>query len=157
LVDKGDRPSPDGWMLIDITSQLPGVSGNITASNIVNSQLIITKSMYDSGTLYELSDFIGAQPLENGGQGSPQFGDETTLPGLVNATRATNIHEMNMIVNLPGTQFVASQNPTKLAGVNARVTEIGLYNEAKELLVIGKMSSPKERVGFQQFSLKIDF
>jgi hypothetical protein len=144
VVDHGDLPVSDGWIEVDVTSQLPGVSGNLTPSNITGYQIILTKAMYENGTVYEWT-------------GTQQFGGETTLPGSVKATRATNIHEMNFIVNLPATQFVTSQNPTKIPGVNARITDVGLYNEAKELLVIAKATHPVERIGFQQFAVKIDF
>lgn len=159
VVNHGERPSPDAWMYCNITDQLPGHNpgNNITQSMLVGHQFILTKAMYDNGTLYELSNYIGIQPYQNGGQDDPQFGDETLFPGTVNVTRATNIYEMNFVVNLPATQFITSQNPTKTVGGTPMVTEIGLYNDKKELMVIGKTSHPQERVGFQQYAVKIDF
>jgi hypothetical protein len=159
VVNHGERPSSDAWMYCDITNQLPGhnTGNNITQAMLDGHQFILTKAMYEDGTLYELSNYIGIQPFQNGGQNDPQFGDETLLPGIVYVTRATNIYEMNFVVNLPATQFMSSQNPTKLVNVVPRVTEIGLYNDKKELMVIGKASSPHERLGFQQFAVKIDF
>jgi hypothetical protein len=159
VVNQGERPSPDAWIYCDITGQIPNHTAgqNIAQSMLVGKQFILTKAMYDGGTLYELSNYIGIQPHQAGGQASPQFGDETILPGQVKATRATNIHGMNFLVNLPATQFMTSQNPSKKVGVNTRITEIGLYNDAKELLVIGKTAHPEERIGFQQYGMKIDF
>lgn len=157
IVDAGELPSPDNWTKVDLTSQIPNYTNPIDPSSLVGYQFIITFDMYDNGSLYVLSDYIGPQPLENGGQNELQFGDERIFPGSVRATRGTNIYEMNFLANLPATQFNISQNPTKLDAINARVTEVGLYNSNFELMVIGKAASPHERIGFQQFAIKIDF
>jgi len=40
---------------------------------------------------------------------------------------------------------------------NLFVTEIGLYDSDKNLMVISKMQSPVQRQGIQQFLIKFDF
>jgi hypothetical protein len=61
------------------------------------------------------------------------------------------------MVNLPGTQFLTTQNPTYVTGLPKRITEIALLNENKEPLVSGKLAKPLERTGNQVFSVRIDF
>jgi hypothetical protein len=63
---------------------------------------------------------------------------------------------MNFLCNLGQTQFFDSSNPT-WNGANPYVTEVGLYNADKELMVISKIQSPEKRQGIQQYPIKLDF
>lgn len=158
IVDAGQLPTPDGWIKSNLTSQIPNHTDGtyIPSSGLTGHQFIITHSTVDNGSVYLLSDYIGDQPLLNEPD-NLQFGDEKYFPGSVTVNRSTNIHVMNFLVNLPATQFITSQNPTKINGINPRVTEIGLFNDRNEMMVTAKASHPHEREGFQQFSITIDF
>jgi hypothetical protein len=87
----------------------------------------------------------------------PQFGDEQPFPGSISLVRSTDIERMRFLVNLPSTQFNISQNPTYTTGSDKRITEIGLLNSNKEVLIIGKTSNPVKRSGTQVFSIDVDF
>ena len=50
-----------------------------------------------------------------------------------------------------------SQNPTYTNGNDKRITEIGLLNSNKEVLIIAKTSNPIKRLGTQVFSINLDF
>jgi hypothetical protein len=67
------------------------------------------------------------------------------------------IYEMRYLINLGNNQFTASSNPTLPTGDNPFITEIGLYNSNKDLMVISKLQSPVKRQGVQQFVVKLDF
>ena len=86
----------------------------------------------------------------------PQFGDEQPFPGGVRLVRATDIEEMNMMINLPSTQFNVSQNPTYVSG-DKYITEVTLLDSNKEPLVVAKTPTPIKRVGTQVFAVKLDF
>ena len=79
-----------------------------------------------------------------------------TTFGTVNLVRSSDIEEMNFLINLPSSQFTTTQNPSYTTGKTKRITEVGLFNSNKELLVIGKMPKPIHRVGTQVFAVKID-
>jgi len=64
---------------------------------------------------------------------------------------------MKFLCNLASTQFTNTSNPTWFSVSTAYVTEIGLFNEDKELMVITKLQSPILRQGTQQYAIKIDF
>ena len=64
---------------------------------------------------------------------------------------------MRYLINLPYNQFLKSSNPTWSEGIIPYITEIGLYDENKNLLVLGKVQSPTIRQGSQQWNLKLDF
>ena len=91
-----------------------------------------------------------------------QFGDEQPFPGSIKLVRATDIEEMNMLINLPSTQFLTSQNPTRFTGTtetiaNKYITEVALLDSLKEALVVAKTSIPIQRTGTQVFAVKLDF
>jgi hypothetical protein len=70
-----------------------------------------------------------------------------------------NIEVMNMYVNLPSDYFKKSQNPTFSSSnteSDLMVTEIGLFNENRELLVISKCTEPIPRTGTQVFNVTLD-
>ena len=93
----------------------------------------------------------------------PQFGDEQPFPGSVRLVRATDIEEMNMMINLPSTQFTKTQNPTKynLDGTEKSgdkyITEVALLDSNKEPLVVSKTPTPVKRTGTQVFAIRLDF
>lgn len=161
VVQTGNPPSSDGWKIIDLTTQISGhtVGNLISKTNMCGYQFVITGDMYDSAITaptYDIENYLG--PLPNIDQPTlPQFGDSQPFPGAVQLTRATDVEILNFMVNLPGTQFLTSQNPTYATGQPKRITEVALLNENKEPLVTAKLAKPLERTGNQVFSVRIDF
>ena len=64
---------------------------------------------------------------------------------------------MKYEVNLTQEQFQKSSNPTWNTTYTPYVTEIGLYDSNKDLMLISKLQSPTKRTGLQQFVIKLDF
>jgi hypothetical protein len=64
---------------------------------------------------------------------------------------------MKYLINLNNNQFTNTTNPSWTPGTRSYVTEIGLYNSNKELMVISKLQSPQIRRGIQQYLVKLDF
>ena len=64
---------------------------------------------------------------------------------------------MRYLINLPNNQFVKSSNPTWTESYTPYMTEIGLYDTDKNLLVLSKFQSPQVRQGLQQVVVKLDF
>ena len=65
-------------------------------------------------------------------------------------------------INLGQTEFLRTSNPTWDTNPLAKseplfMTEIGLYDSQKDLMIISKLQSPVLRQGIQQFSIKFDF
>ena len=59
-------------------------------------------------------------------------------------------------IYLGQTQFLSSTNPT-WNGSAPYVSEVALYNDEKELMVVSKIQSPEKRQGIQQYPVKLDF
>ena len=85
------------------------------------------------------------------------FGDEYFFYGNIQTGIVATIYDMRYAINLVNTQFLTSTNPTYSPSGNKYITEIGLYNSNKELMVISKLSSPTLRDGSQQYNISLDF
>jgi hypothetical protein len=153
MVGNGELPLSDDWNYIDFTSEAGGNSTNpLNPTNLTGVTFTINKTKYSGGTAFDIENFMGSIPNEP--STSPQFGDEQPFPGYVKLVRATDIEEMNFLINLPSGKFSTSQNPT-ISG-NPKITEVILLNESKETLLVAKTSKPIERIGTQVFAVKLD-
>jgi len=64
---------------------------------------------------------------------------------------------MRYNIGISSNQFTTSTNPTWSVTDKVRITEIGLYDQSKDLMAITKLKSPQKRAGAQQFVIKIDY
>ena len=174
-VNSGQTPSSDSWKVLDLTTQIPTTNG--TNSPFINPLNLngVTFTIYLTGLTvnsFDLEDhmsglttnYLGTSGATDASMVSPlpQFGDEQPFPGSIKLVRATDIEEMNMLINLPSTQFLTSQNPTRFTGTtetttNKYITEVALLDSLKEPLVVAKTSIPIQRTGTQVFAIKLDF
>jgi len=146
VTKKGDRPLSNGWKKIDIKDKY---DNTLTKESLSTKTIIITKNDYDNGILYKYNENITIG-------GDFDFGNEYFFYGSIETDIQASIYVMNYLCNLPDTQFTKSNNPTWEEGYDVYISEIGLYDEDKELMVISKLKSPQKRVGVQQYSIKLD-
>ena len=151
------KPNPTSWKEIDITSEISGSSINnyLTMSGLTGTTFQISLSEYDSAPYYDLSDYIDLTPLND--TDVLNFGDEFYLYGNFETDISATIYEMKYLVTLGRNQFTNTSNPTWVSGNTSYVTEIGLYDNNKDLIVISKFQSPELRLGVQQIVIKLDF
>lgn len=157
LTNINDTPSPDSWKILEYTSDLTGntVNDHITSSGLTSNTFIIDEIKYSSATTYNLSDYMDIP--KNSEPNILNFGDEYFFFGNIETDIAATIYEMRYLITLNNNQFLLSSNPTWNSNKSPHVTEIGLYNSEKELMVISKLQSPQKRQGIQQFLIKMDF
>ncbi len=152
-----NRPDSSEWRVIDFTPQLTATSinGLITVSGLTGTTFVITQNDYDAAPLYDLADYIDITAL---GNTDPQlnFGDEYYFYGNIETDIQATIYEMRYKINLSQVEFQTSSNPTWNSGLKPYITEIGLFDNDKDLLIISKMQSPILRQGVQQFLIKFD-
>jgi hypothetical protein len=162
LVQTGITPTSNLWKKIDITSQIPGyTSGYINPTSLTGVSFTISYSGYTGATAFDFEDHMSGVTSDylwntTGPTTQPQFGDEQPFPGSIRLVRASDIEEMNMLINLPSTQFTTTQNPTYLSG-DKYITEVALLDSNKEPLVVSKTPTPIKRTGTQAFAIKLDF
>jgi hypothetical protein len=157
VVSGNTRPNPKQWREIDVTYQLSAtsVNGFITSSGITGTTLQITLNDYNNAPVYDLSDYIELVPNNSEGV-TYNFGDDYYFYGNIETDIQATIYVMNYKCNLGQSQFQNSTNPTWTGG-SPYVTEVGLYDTNKNLVVVSKIQSPTKRQGVQQYSIKLDF
>jgi hypothetical protein len=153
------KPNPNNWKKIDITDQIdPSTisSGFLTLGSLTGTTFVIDNERYTNGTLYNLDDYISLPDL---GQNNNclNFGDEYYFYGNIETDIEATIFQMKYIVNLTMDQFKISSNPTWTSGSTIYVSEIGLFDEDKDLVVVSKLQSPQLRQGIQQFAVSYIF
>ena len=151
------QPSPTNWKEIDVTNEISGstINGYLTVSGITGNTFQITSDLYNNASLYDLSDYIDIPT--NGQTDILNFGDEYYFYGNLETDITATIYEMRYLINLGRNQFSNTSNPTWTSGTTSYVTEIGLYDSNKDLIVISKLQSPELRQGIQQLVVKLDF
>jgi hypothetical protein len=124
-------------------------------SGITGNTFEINSENYDSASIYDLSDYINLP--ENGSTDQLNFGDEYYFYGNIETDISATIYEMKYLINLGRNQFTNTSNPTWTSGTTSYVTEIGLFDANKDLIVLSKLQSPELRQGIQQYVVKLDF
>lgn len=157
VVTGDTRPSPTEWREIDVTSAMTLTNGYITMSGITGTTFQIDANTYNAAAsnIYDLSNYIDLPT--NGQTNVLNFGDEYYFYGNLSTDISATIYEMKYLINLGRNQFTNTSNPTWVSGTTSYVTEIGLYNQNKDLMVISKLQSPELRQGIQQYVVKLDF
>jgi hypothetical protein len=158
IVTGDTRPSSTNWKVIDVTSAMTLTNGYITQDSITGTTFQITIDNYNAASIeepYTLSDYIDIP--QNGQSNKLNFGDEYYFYGNLETDISATIYEMKYLINLGRNQFTDTSNPTWTKGTKSYVTEIGLYDSNKDLIVISKLQSPELRQGIQQYSIKLDF
>lgn len=153
-----ELPSPNMW--VPIVFDTDTINDYIAPSGLTNTTFVITKSLFEDNQVnkFDLETAMGNDYMWSltGDTTQPQFGDEQPFPGSIRLVRATDIEEMNFLINLPCNQFDVTQNPTYESG-DKYITEVALLNSNKEPLVVAKTSVPIKRIGTQVFAVKLDF
>jgi hypothetical protein len=152
------RPISTDWVEIDVMEQLSAKTSNgfLTLSGLTGTTIQITKDMYDNASAYNLSNYIDIPAVNQTGL-TLNFGGEYYFFGNIQTDIAATIYVMNFLCNLGQNQFLKSTNPTWDNVTQPYITEVGLYNADKELMVISKVQSPEKRQGIQQYPVKLDF
>ena len=151
------RPNSSEWVSIDFTSQLTStmVNGYITQEGLTGNTFVITQQEYDDAPTYNLNTYIPLTPVGYTGT-SLNFGDEYYFYGSLETDIQATIYEMKYKINLGQAEFQTTSNPTWSSGKPSFVSEIGLYDNEKNLMIISKMQSPVLRQGIQQYLIKLD-
>ena len=157
IVTGDTRPLSSAWREIDVTSAMTLTSGYITMTGITGTTFQIDADNYNAAAsnIYNLANYIDIPA--NGDTNVLNFGDEYYFYGNLETDISATIYEMKYLINLGRNQFTDTSNPTWTSGTTSYVTEIGLYNTNKDLMVISKLQSPELRQGIQQFVVKLDF
>jgi hypothetical protein len=160
-VNDGEKPDPTKWVEINMGSQISAstINNYLTVSGLTGTTFVIDKDNYETSELngyYHLEDYINI-PSSGDTGATLNFGGEYFFYGTIETEIQATIYVMNYVCNLGSTQFLSSSNPTWDNTYTPYVSEVGLYDNNKELMIITKVQSPEMRLGVQQYSIKLDF
>jgi hypothetical protein len=157
-VTSGSLPTATGWRIMDYTSSIGShtVGNRIDPKNLENSTYLITKSSYNSGTTYNLHDFINIPTLLE--PEILQFGDEAFFHGNVCADGLTRKYRTKFNLVVPPNQFNTTTNLTwPNSGQNVHISEVGIYSNTGELVAVGKLNVPIEKSNNTTITIEIAF
>lgn len=152
------KPISTIWKKIDVTTLINSYSsGNINKLNVENSEFTITKALYDAAPIYNLNDHIPLPIVNNTTKIS--FNEEVFFYGNVDAQIQATTYKSSFTFSAPASLFNTSINPTFTDSGAVYISEVGIYNNSRELVAIGKLSKPlpKTSSGTSIIQLDIDF
>lgn len=141
----GSNPNPSGWRIMDYTSDIDNhtLGDRIDPMNMDNSIFRITNSRYNSGTTYNLHDYINIPTTSE--TDLLQFGDESLFYGNVRTKGITTKYRTKFDFTISPVQFNTSSNPTyDGSGQNVHISEVGVYS-GSDMVAVGKMNLPIEK------------
>ena len=145
-VSTGEKPTSDGWRIMDFTSDIDSHTTGTTINpiNLENTTFTITKAKYNASGAYLLHDFINIPTSVE--PNILQFGDENFFFGTMEAAGLTKKWRTKFNIVVPPTQFNTSTNPTWVnSGQNPHISSVGIYSTGGDLVAIGKMNLPIEK------------
>jgi hypothetical protein len=146
------RPDPGAWKVIDFTSTaITGVSGETINPTLLENPAATTtgflvNSINDSSaTTFSIIEKLNMAP--NNQASNLQFGDERFFYGNLTTFIGATIYKTMFDVNVASSEFNATTNPTRSQvsstnPPNIKVSEVAIYDSAKNLVCIGKLSTP---------------
>jgi hypothetical protein len=147
-----DRPDPALWKQLDYTSTaITSVSGQTISPTLLETQTPLTNGFVldlikdASSTTFVLDNLVSYVP--NITPNNLQFGDERFFYGNLNTHIGATIFKTIFDIRVNSSQFNSTTNITRSSDVttnpsNIKVSEVGIYDSDKNLVCIGKLSTP---------------
>lgn len=160
-----DRPIPNSWKSHDFTTTglTTTVGGTIDPKILENQNPTAIGFNLDyatsfGDTTYSIMDSLSM--AHNSNHDSLQFGDERFFYGNLETYIGANIYKTTFNVTVPANAFRFSSNPTRSSNTslqvpNIRISEVGIYDTAGDLVMIGKLSIPIKLVNGRTLMLEL--
>jgi PKD repeat protein len=143
LMTTGSTTIPDknGWMYSAMT---------VTYSDLTSGLIVPDYSALTADYTYEGTSLSGNSDLS--------LGVETITAGYLSGYLETNIYKLAVTCVGRNNEFNQTQNPTFRSGVNTStyITEVAVYNESNELLMVGKLNKPIEKNDQKFVTIKLE-
>ena len=156
ITTDNNRPSPDKWKYHDFTTTgLTTTTGATINPTVLENQnpttLGFSLSYVNSATdtVYSIMSSLGM--AHNSNHETLQFGDERFFYGNLETYIGANIYKTTFNIAVPASRFTFTSNPTRTSNTAAnrptiKISEVGIYDTAGDLVMIGKLSFPIELV-----------
>jgi hypothetical protein len=151
ITTEDDRPNSDEWKVYDFTTTgiTSGASETIDPillenQNPSSSGFLIDNNVYTGSTTFSIMNSLSM--ASNANTNLLQFGDEKFFYGNLDACIGATIFKTLFNISISADDFKTTANPTRLNSdpnpPDIRVTEVGIYDTAGDLVMIGKLSKP---------------
>lgn len=147
-----DRPEAGSWKVYDYTSTaITSGVGETIDPKLLENQSPLANGFYldtiinSSATTFSLIETLNL-PL-NAEQGKLQFGDERFFYGNLSTYIGATIYKTIFNININSDEYDSTTNSTRSTDSatnppSIKVTEVGIYDTDKNLVGIGKISTP---------------
>lgn len=152
VAGQNDRPDPSAWKVYDYTSTaITSVSGQTINPKLLENQSPVANGFYldtikaASATTFSLISLLNL-PL-NSAPEKLQFGDERFFYGNLSTYIGATIYKTIFDITVNSNEFDSTTNPTRSVDpatnpANIKISEVGIYDTDKNLVGIGKISTP---------------
>ena len=147
--DTNIRPLSGSWKEYDFTSTaITTVLGETIDPKLLENQtptvngFILDKLKDTSSGLFSIVVSLGIAP--NVSPDTLQFGDEKFFYGNLSTYIGATIYKTIFNLNINANQFNTTTNPTRTTSTTTplKISEVGIYDTNKNLVCIGKLSTP---------------
>ncbi len=169
VADSDDRPDPTAWKVYDYTTSGLTTAAGETINPVqlenqspVTNGFVITELTNTASTTFDLTQVLDMAPKT-----SPtdlQFGDERFFYGNIETYIGATIYKTFFPITVNSGEFDTTGNPTRSKDPNTNppdimVSEVGIYDATKSLVVIGKLSKPTKLIAGNtiMIELSMDF
>lgn len=136
-------PDPAGWKVVSTISGT-GISST-TLKGPISTGLTVDYSLCRAYSL----------PAGSTGNSYMTVGLDVLAPCYFSGTWASDVYKMSAICVAGSNEFNTTQNETYSSG-STYVSEVGIYNDTNDLLMVGKLSTPLEKNNTKFLTVKIE-
>jgi hypothetical protein len=152
VADSTSRPDPGAWKAYDFTTTgLTTTTGATIDPKALENQtpsasgFIIDLIKDGSATTFDLISLLNLPA--NNASSYLQFGDERFFYGNIETYIGATIFKTMFDITINSSKYNATSNPTRSKDLttnppNIKVSEVGIYDTANNLVCIGKLSAP---------------
>lgn len=152
VADSMDRPDPSAWKQYDFTTTaITGVAGETIDPKLLENQsplatgFVLDLLKGNAATTFDLISLLNLPP--NVSPEKLQFGDERFFYGNLSTYIGATIYKTIFDIKVNSGEYAATTNSTRSIDTttnppNIKVSEVGIYDTDKNLVCIGKLSTP---------------
>lgn len=145
-------PDMDSWRIMTGVPAEAAWTGNFGTNVTINID-------NDSAFRYDISGETYSWATTNlSGSSDVEFGSEPFAMAFMSGNYATDVYKMSAVCVARNNEFNNTQNMTFDESSNeyVYVTEVGLFNETNELLMVGKLSRPVKKNDQKFVTVKLE-
>jgi hypothetical protein len=150
--DVNDRPNPNNWKVYDYTNTTLTGSANKTIDPIIlenqaplSNGFVLTTAIDALSLTFDITNSLSMPTNLN--PTNLQFGDERFFYGNLSTYIGATIFKTLFDIRISASEYTLTTNPTRSQQLTTnpaliKATEVGIYDNNKNLVVIGKLSEP---------------